>query len=79
MNRYKINFNAICPVNDDAIEYALVIESSRMIAAERIMEAVSLCNKGFHEEFADTLHRKFGGKQFLVATHGEVTIETERG
>lgn len=79
MNRYKINFSAICPVNEDAIEYLLVIESSRMIAAERIMEAVSMCSKGFHEEFADTLHRKFGGRQFLVATHGEVTIETERG
>lgn len=79
MNRYKVKFHATCPVNGDAIEYSLTIESSKMIEAERIMEIVSGCKSGFHEAFADLFHQKFGGKQFMTATHGAVMIETERG
>jgi hypothetical protein len=79
VNRYKIKFNAICPVNGDAIEYSLTIESSKMIPAESIKEAVDECTNGFHEAFADELHSKFGGKQFISAVHGGVLIETERG
>jgi len=79
VNRYKIKFNAICPVNGDAIEYSLTIESSKMIPAENIKEAVDECTNGFHEAFADELHAKFGGKQFMTAIHGCVLIETERG
>jgi hypothetical protein len=79
VNRYKIKFNAICPVNGDSIEYFLTIESSKMIPAESIKEAVDECANGFHESFADKLHAKFGGKQFISAVHGGVLIETERG
>lgn len=79
MNRYKVKFQATCPVNGDAIEYSLTIESTKMIEVERIMEVVSAVNYGFHEEFADAFHKKFGGKQFMTAIHGGVTIETERG
>lgn len=79
MNRYKIKFEAICPVNNDVIEYSLTIESARMIEVERIKEAVNDLRRGFHEQFANTLHEKFGGKQFMTAVHGGVTIETERG
>ena len=79
MNRYKVKFQATCPVNGDAIEYSLTIESSKMIQAERIMEAIAECEQGFHEAFADSLHKKFGGKQFITAIHGGVMIETERG
>jgi len=79
VNRYKIKFHAICPVNGDSIEYSMTIESSKMIQVERIKEAVDLCTNGFHEAFADELHSKFGGKQFISAVHGGVFIETERG
>ena len=79
MNRYKVKFNAVCPVNGDVIEYSLAIESINMIKAESIMEAICEFDKGFHEVFADILHKKFGGKQFMKAIHGGVTIETERG
>lgn len=79
MNRYKIKFHATCPVNGDAIEYSLTIESSKMIPAESIKEAVDQCANGFHEAFADELHAKFGGRQFISAIHGGVLIETERG
>lgn len=79
MNRYKVKFNAVCPVNGDSIEYSLMIESSKMIEAERIMEVVSGFGSGFHEVFADALHKTFGGKHFMTAIHGGVLIETERG
>lgn len=79
MNRYKIKFNAICPVNGDAIEYSLTIEAIKMISAESLKEAVDECANGFHEAFADKLHAKFGGRQFMTAIHGGVLIETERG
>lgn len=79
MNRYKVKFNAVCPVNGDSIEYSLVIESSKMIEAERIMQAVSGFESGFHEMIADSLHKTFGGKHLMTAIHSGVLIETERG
>jgi hypothetical protein len=79
MNRYKIKFMSICPVNEDRIEYSLEINSCETIMAEVILDAVDGLKKGFHEEFADVLHAKFGGKQFMSAVHGGVLIETERG
>lgn len=79
MNRYKIKFHATCPVNGDAIEYSLTIESSSMIQAEKITSFIHEFEDGFHESFADQLHAKFGGRQFMSAIHGSVLIETERG
>jgi hypothetical protein len=79
MNRYKIKFMSICPVNGDKIEYSLEINSCEIIMVEILWDVVDGFKKGFHEEFADVLHAKFGGKQFMSAVHGGVLIETERG
>ena len=79
VNTYKIKFNAICPVNEDVIEYFLTIKSSKMIQVEQIKEFTDELSQGFHEVFADMLHKKFGGYQFMTAIHGGVLIETERG
>lgn len=79
MNKYKIKFQAICPVNEDVIEYSLTIESIQMIEVERITDAIANCKRGFHELFADFLHQKFGGYQIMTAFHGGVLIETTRG
>jgi hypothetical protein len=79
MNRYKIKFMSICPVNQDKIEYSLEINSVDTIMVETLWDVVDGFKKGFHEEFADVLHAKFGGKQFMSAVHGGVLIETERG
>ena len=79
VNTYKIKFNAICPVNDDAIEYSLTIKSSKIIQVEEIKEFVEGLTKGFHEQFADSLHASFGGYQYMIAINGGVIIETERG
>lgn len=79
MNKYKIKFQAVCPVNGDSIEYSLEISANRMIKVEELLEAVNGFGTGFHEDIADVLHKKFGGKQFITAVHGGVIIETERG
>ena len=79
VNTYKIKFNAICPVNEDSIEYFLTIKTTKMVQVEQIKEFTDGLSRGFHEKFADVLHGKFGGYQFMIAIHGGVTIETERG
>jgi hypothetical protein len=50
-----------------------------MIRVEAILEAVNGFGSGFHEDIADVLYKKFGGRQLMVAVHGGVIIETERG
>lgn len=79
MNRYKTKFKAKCPNNGDIIEYSLMIESFEMIQVESIISYLHEFNDGYHESFADKLQDKFGGFQRLIAIHGVVTIETERG
>jgi hypothetical protein len=79
MNKYKVKFQAVCPVNGDAIEYSLEISTSQMIKVEGLLEAVNGFGTGFHEDIANLLHKKFGGKQLITAVHGGVIIETERG
>jgi hypothetical protein len=79
MNKYKVKFQATCPVNGDSIEYSLQISIDRMIRVEALLEAVNGFGSGFHEEIANVLHKKFGGRQLIIAIHGGVIIETERG
>lgn len=79
MNKYKVKFQATCPVNGDAIEYSLEISRGQMIKVESLLEVVGEFTSGFHEDFADLLHKKFGGRQLMVAIHGGVVVETERG
>jgi hypothetical protein len=79
MNTYKLKFHAICPVNKDVIEYFLTIKTSKMVEVEQIKEVTDQLLEGFHESFADVLHGRFGGYQFMTAIHGGVLIETERG
>jgi len=79
LNKYTTQFFAFCPVNGVRILYTLCIEIQQTIMAEELIDAVTLLDKGFHEEFADQLHREFGGKQTLSASHHGVDIVTERG
>lgn len=78
MNIYRTAFFATCPVNGHLIEYDLEIRTDAMIHAEKIEATVGELVSGFHESFADILHRAFGGSQTLKATHGRVDIETVR-
>lgn len=78
-NRYSHTFVAACPNNGAMIIYSLVIETQgRMIQVEHIVTAISLIKQGYHEQIADELHRRFGGRQVLKAHHHGVDIETVR-
>jgi hypothetical protein len=79
MNRYSRAFVAMCPNNGEPIFYNLTIETDgRMIQVEHIVTATKLIQVGFHEQIADELHRRFGGRQVLRAHHHGVDIETIR-
>lgn len=79
MNIYRRQFVATCPNNGEAIIYSLTIEAGdRMIQVEHICTATALIKQGFHEQIADELHRRFGGRQVLRAHHHGVDIETIR-
>lgn len=78
MNTYRIEFHARCPVNNARIRYSLRIVAEEMIRVESLNDFVEGISSGFHEDIADALHSKFGGRQTLVAEHHGVLIETER-
>ena len=78
MNNYTVQFFAFCPVNGVRIFYTLSIEIDLVIMAEALIDAVTLIDKGFHEEIADDLFREFGGHQTLLANHHGVEIKTTR-
>jgi hypothetical protein len=79
MNIYTRQFVAMCPNNNESIIYNLRIETlDRMIHVEHIVTATALIKQGYHEQIADELHRRFGGRQVLRAHHHGVDIETIR-
>lgn len=79
MNIYKRQFVADCPNNGQPIIYSLRIETvDRMIQVEHIVTATALIKRGYHEQIADELHGRFGGRQALRAHHHGVDIETIR-
>lgn len=79
MNIYRRTFVASCPNNGESIIYNLIIETTdRMIQVEHIVTATLLIKRGYHEQIADELHRRFGGRQVLRAHHHGVDIETIR-
>ncbi len=78
MNTYRTKFFAVCPVNSARIEYALQIKTDQRLMVEDLIDAVTLIERGFHEDIADQLHREFGGVQTLIAEHHGVQIETIR-
>jgi hypothetical protein len=79
MNRYDLRFLATCPVDGRRITYALTVEALFVIAAEDIVAACSFPSPVLHEDAADALLAKLGGRQMLVAVHGGVRITTTRG
>jgi len=79
LNRYSHKFVSTCPNNGAQIIYQLEIETDgRMIQVEHIVTATQLLKQGYHEQIADELHRRFGGRQILRAHHHGVDIETVR-
>lgn len=78
MNIYTTVFTARCPANNRAVTYTLVIQSTEMIMVERIQSETAKLRRGYHEKFADTLFRKFGGVQTLSAHHHGTDVKTVR-
>jgi hypothetical protein len=79
LNKYKLTFTALCPVNNKKITYNLEIKSNAMIRVEDLLAFVWQVDQGFHEAIADSLIERFGGQQILRAYHHGVFIDTERG
>lgn len=78
MNTYSTEFFSYCPTNDVRIQYKLVIQTENVIKVEDLLREVNYHRQGYHEEIADELHQKFGGKQTLTAFHHGVLIESVR-
>jgi hypothetical protein len=78
MNSYNTKFFAFCPVNNVRVEYDWTVQTADTLKVEDLIDAVTLLNRGLHEDFAGQLFREFGGAQTLTAHHHGVTIRTER-
>ncbi len=79
MNAYTTEFFATCPNNGIRIKYRLRIETHDVLAVEDIVATVESVGDSYHEELADEMLKRFGGRQTLVADHHGVVIETTRG
>lgn len=77
MNVYTYAFQAQCIKNAELIDYSLEIKTNAVIIVEEL-EAWPIPEKAFHEDLADALFERFGGRQTLTATHGKVEIVTTR-
>ena len=78
MNIYTTEFFCKCPTNNVRIKYELEIQTTDVIFVELILEFLDKINNQYHENIADLLLNKFGGKQQLIAYHHGVVIKTER-
>lgn len=78
MNAYRFSFCAECPADKLTITYKAEILSSDMIRVEQINEWRRALGPQFHEELAEDMLGRFGGRQTIVATHQGVQIETVR-
>ena len=79
MNTYTSKFIVKCPMDDDSIEYTLVLESESMIMVEDINRATDIKTGAFHESIADGLFALLGGRQTITAVHQGVEVKTVRG
>lgn len=76
MNKYKYNFRAKCPNDNKSIEYQLIIKTSDMIMAEKIVEICAEID-GFQELIAAELKKEFSGSIKLKGKHSGVKITTK--
>jgi len=81
-NIYRHQFTATCPNNGQTITYSLELSCEWTIMVEDIQEVcveAQDLGRPYHENIADLLHAKLGGKQVLRAFHHGVEIESHRG
>lgn len=78
MNIYTQYFTARCANNNRLVSYTLTIESHVTIMVEDIQAEVAKFEHGYHEQMADHLFAKFGGRQTMSAHHHGTGIVTVR-
>jgi hypothetical protein len=83
-NVYRQRFTAPCCNNGLVVIYDLELEiaGDEFIMVENIQAAcieVQKIDKPYHENIADYLFERFGGKQTIIAHHHGTDIETRRG
>ena len=78
MNIYESEFFCTCPNNNIRVKYHISIETDKTISVEQIVYEIHNIHSGFHEDIADHLFSRFGGKQTLSADHHSVKIKTIR-
>jgi hypothetical protein len=78
-NVYTLLFTTVCPVNSLPVQYELEVTSVHRIMAEDLQAACAELKTGLHEDIADKLYERFGGRQSLKAFHHGVDIFTRRG
>lgn len=78
MNIYTASFTSRCPVNSAVIVYTLRIETVEQLMVEAIQDHLKSVPTAFHEDIADAMLKKFGGRQVITAMHHGVHIETRR-
>lgn len=78
MNIYTQNFTARCPNNSRVVTYTLTIESHDTIMVEAIQTEILNLQVGYHEQIADHLFARFGGRQTMHAHHHGTDITTIR-
>lgn len=78
MNRYVHTFVCECPNNGVKVSYTLTVVHADKVMVEEIIAA---CDVGiaFHEDLADALLVRLGGRQVMTAFHHGVWITTYRG
>lgn len=78
MNAYTTEFFCTCPNNGVRIHYRLRIETGMVLSVEELIAVVETFDSGYHEDLANELSERFGGRQTLIADHHGVIIETTR-
>lgn len=78
VNTYTQHFTALCMKNGRTVSYKLTIESRTTIMVEDIQAETAKLKRGYHENFADGLHERFGGTQTITAHHHGTDIMTVR-
>lgn len=82
MNTYRHRFTVACPNNSLPVIYRLRIRSLSVVMVEDIAAfcaGLAAIPRPYHENIADALFAKFGGRQRIRAHHHGVDIETHRG
>jgi hypothetical protein len=78
VNIYTHRFTAKCPNNSRVVTYNLTIESHDTIMVESLQSEILNFDIGYHEQIADKLFERFGGRQTITAHHHGTHITTIR-